>query len=660
MRHHRFGRAAFAVAAACMLASCAHSDGQAAGQAAGKRTDWPTYGQDDGGQRFSGAAQITPANVAQLKPAWTYRMASRRAAGSTAGGVSAEQAAAEGTAPQAPVYFAPSEATPVMAEGMLFLTTPYQRVVALRPETGEEVWSTPSPGTGQPSFRGVEYWSGDKETASRIFYGTRDGLLVGLDVRTGARSEGFGDKGVVDMKTADMAGGSSMRQYGMTTPPKVWRNLVITGSAVQEMPARGAPGDVRAWDARTGKLVWTFHTVPRAGEFGNETWAGDSWKNRSGANVWGFMTVDAKRGIVYLPVAAPAWDRYGGDRPGDNLFSTSLVALDAATGKRLWHFQVVRHDIWDFDLQAPPMLVDVTRNGRTIPAVVIVSKNGLMFVLDRVTGKPVFDVVDRAVPGSNVPDEKPSPTQPFPVAPPPLSRQTASEADLATVTPELEAYCRKFVKDNNVLLGGPYLPAQLGRPTVNFPGTQGGANWGGGAYDPALGLFFVNVLDMGQVQGLLATNDPEQPYSNRGLPFGRFWQQDTRLMCTQPPWGEMVAVDVRKGEIAWRSVLGVSDNLPLALQATGRPSMGGPIATAGGLVFVAATDDARFRAYDSRTGKEVWTWKLDASAHATPITYVGADGRQYVVIVATGGSFLATPVASDAVTAFALPVESKK
>jgi quinoprotein glucose dehydrogenase len=648
-----------AVCAATLLIACAGSTSCShTAQPAGKiavRTDWPTYGQDDGGQRYSTLAQITPKNVAELRPAWTYRMGTRKTQDAAGNELPADHATPAGR-----VYLSPSEVTPLMADGLLYLSTPFQRIVALRPETGEEVWSTASLGKGQPSFRGVEYWPGDRGIGPRIFYGTREGSLVGLDARTGAPAESFGQSGAVDLTTPSVMRGQANRPYGMTSPPKVWRNLVITGSAVQEMPTRGPAGDVRAWDARTGALVWSFHTVPREGEAGVETWEGDSWKDRSGANVWGFITVDAERGIVYLPIGAPAWDRYGGDRRGDNLFSTTLVALDAATGKRIWHFQVVRHDIWDFDLQAPPMLVDVSRDGRTIPAVVIVSKNGLMFVLDRTTGKPVFEVADRPVPGSNVPSERPSPTQPFPAAPPPLSRLTMTEADIAKVTPELEAYCRKFVTDNKVLLGGPYLPTQLDRPTVNFPGTQGGANWGGGAFDPVLGLVFVNVLNMGQVQGFLANGDPDQPYSNRGLPFGRFWQQETRLMCQQPPWGEMVAVEVSHGEIAWRSVLGVSDTLPSDLQATGRPSMGGPIATAGGLVFIGATDDSRFRAYDSRTGKEVWTWKLEASAHATPITYQGADGRQYVVVVSTGGSFLASPVTSDAVVAFALPKADAK
>jgi quinoprotein glucose dehydrogenase len=355
-----------------------------------------------------------------------------------------------------------------------------------------------------------------------------------------------------------------------------------------------------------------------------------------------------------MPFGAPTWDRYGGDRKGANHFGTSVVAVDAMTGKRLWHFQVVHHDIWDSDTQAPPALVDVVHGRKTIPAVVIVSKAGLMFVLDRVTGKPIYPVQERPVPKSDVPGEEASPTQPFPVAPEPLARIDLTRADLATVTPELQAYCAKLVADNNIDIGGPYLPPHLNRVTVNWPGTQGGANWGGGSFDPRTGLFFVNVLNFGQMQSLIPSQKGGLPYQ-MGQPAGRFWKADDRLPCQQPPWGELVAVNVNTAKVLWRSTLGISENLPEGKQATGRPSMGGPIVTAGGLIFIGAADDSRFRAFDEKTGKEVWTYKLGASAHATPMTYRGADGRQYVVIASTGGSFLDTPLTDDSITAFALP-----
>jgi quinoprotein glucose dehydrogenase len=554
--------------------------------------------------------------------------------------------------------FGGSEATPLVVEGLMYLPTPYRHVVALEPETGKEVWSYEVPGTGQPSLRGVEYWPGEGGTPPRIFFGTRDGRLIGLDAKAGKPAEGFGDAGVVELKTPDVipnaaTTGSPMTQYGLTSPPLVFRNLVITGSAVQEFPELGPSGDVRAWDARTGKLVWTFHTVPRPGEFGHNTWKGDSWRERSGTNVWGLMTADVERGIVYLPVAAPTWDRFGGDRAGHNLFGSTIVALDGNTGKRLWHFQVVHHDIWDFDTEAPPALLDIKQGGRVIPAVAIVSKSGLFFLLNRVTGKPLIKVEERKVPLSDVPGEVASFTQPVPVRPQAFARQSFTMAEVATVTPELEAYCRKWIESRNMRMGGPYLPLALDRLTISFPGRQGGANWGGGSYDPVRGYFFVNANNLGQVEQISRREDGT--LTTFGPDSGRFSDRDHGLMCQQPPWGTLTAINVVTGEIAWQSTLGVSDQLPGSVARTGRPNVGGSIATAGGLVFIGATDDSRFRAFDAQTGQEIWTTKLAASAHATPITYLGRNGKQYVAIVATGGSFLESPISSDSVDVFALP-----
>ena len=302
--------------------------------------------------------------------------------------------------------------------------------------------------------------------------------------------------------------------------------------------------------------------------------------------------------------------------------------------------------------------MDVRHGGRTIPAVIVVSKAGLMFILDRTTGKPIYGVQERPTPKSDAPGEETSPTQPFPVAPEPLSRVTMTKDDIADNTPELKAFCEKLVADNNVLLGGPYLPASFKRTTVNWPGTQGGANWGGGAFDPSTGLFVVNVLNLGQLLSIVPSDRPGMAYMN-GQPSGRFWQPDTHLPCQKGPWGELVAVNVNTAKVVWRSTLGVSDNLPAGKQDTGRPSMGGPIVTAGGVIFIGGTDDGRFRAFDEKSGKEVWTYKLAASAHATPATYQGSDGRQYVVVVSTGGSFLDSPLTDDSVTAFALPAQAR-
>jgi quinoprotein glucose dehydrogenase len=616
--------------------------------------DWPTYGHDKGGQRFSPLTQITAANVGRLKVAWIYHMRPPADPNAPPAAAEAAQRAAEAAGPprRRRSRFAGSQATPLIVGGRMYLTTPYGRVVALDPTTGREIWVAPIEGPGQPSLRGLEYWPGDGATPARLLFGTRDGRLIALDAETGRRSAGFGVNGVIDLKTADIVGTGDTRFYGMTSPPIVHGNLVITGSAVQEFPARGAAGDVRAWDVRTGALVWTFHSVPRRGEPGYGSWAPGSAEGRSGVNVWGFMTVDEARGILYMPFGAPTFDRYGGDRGGDNLYGTSLVAVDARTGRYLWHFQVVHHDIWDNDLEAPPLLFDAMVEGRSVPAVAIVSKNGLLFILDRLTGRPIHPVEERPFPPSDVPGELASPTQPVPVRTPPLARTAFAMDEIAEVTPELRRWCEGWIRDNNMVPGGLYVPVRLNRPTISFPGLQGGANWGGSAYDPRSALLFTNTSDLGQVTSLVPSDGP-LPYE-RGPLSGRFQMDEPRMMCQRPPWGRLSAVDTRTGRIVWQVPLGITDSLPEGRQRTGRPNIGGAIVTASGLLFIGATDDARFRAFDSATGAELWSYRLEAAAHATPATYLGADGRQYVVVTSTGGSFLDSPLASDAVTAFAL------
>lgn len=634
----------------------------ASGTALAAPGDWATYGHDKGGQRHSPLREITPANVATLQPAWVYHMRPEAPA-NTADANAEAQRMAEGVG-GAPTgigaaarsrrnRFAGSQVTPLVIGGRMFITTPYGRVVALDPANGKELWATAIPGPGQPSLRGVEYWPGDGKTAPRIVFGTRDGRLIALDAATGTFAAGFGTGGVVDMKTPDVLQGAEARFYGMTSPPIVHGNLIITGSAVQEFPPRGAAGDVRAWDARTGKLAWTFHSVPRKGEKGYDTWEPGSAEQRSGVNAWGFLTVDQARGIVYMPFGAPAFDRYGGDRKGDNLYGTSLVAADARTGKYLWHFQVVHHDIWDNDLQAPPLLFDWKAKGRTRPAVAIVSKNGLLFVLDRVTGKPLLPVAEKPVPPSDVPGEQTSPTQPMPLATPPLARTGFAMDEIADLTPELKQGCTDWIGKHAMKAGALYVPVGFNQVTISFPGLQGGANWGGASFDPGRGLLLVNTSDLGQVTSLIPSNGP-LPYE-RGPVSGRFQLEGTRLMCQAPPWGRLSAVDVATGAIRWQVPLGVTDSLPEGKQATGRPNIGGSITTATGLTFIGASDDGRFRAFETATGKLLWETRLDAAAHATPITYAGGNGRQYVAVTATGGSFLDSPLTSDTITAFALP-----
>ncbi|HXW04252.1 MAG TPA: pyrroloquinoline quinone-dependent dehydrogenase [Vicinamibacterales bacterium] len=635
--------------------------------------EWPTYGHDPGGRRFSPLTQITPENVGRLEVAWVYHMrpatppgtpsATGEGRGPAAGAGAPAQGRGRGRGGSG---FVSSETTPIVVDGVMYISTPYRRVVALDSTTGKERWVFELP-SGNPSTRGVEYWPGDSRTPAQIVFGTSDGRLYSLDARTGRPNPAFGEQGSVNLNTPEILQGLP-GSNGLSSPPTLFRNLVITGGRTQENPPRGPAGDVRAWDIHTGRLVWTFRSVPRKGERFNETWEGDSWDRRSGVNVWGFMTVDVERGIVYLPFGAPSVDQYGGDRAGDNLFGSSIVAADASTGKYLWHFQVVHHDIWDYDLSAAPALIDVKRGGRTIPAVAVINKPGLLFLLDRVTGEPIYGVEERPVPPSEVPLERAAKTQPFPIKPAPLSRMTMSAADVATVTPELEAACRRLLE--GVQLGGPYLPVGFNRLRLQFPGNHGGVNWGGTAFDPQLGYLFVNTNEFGQLSGIRERDPaaagqaqaagqgnrvhPDGPYE--GIPGGgRFRDEASNMMCQEPPWGQLNAVNVNTGEFAWRVTLGVTDSLPLEKQKTGRPGNGGPIATAGGVVFIGATDDARFRAFDAKTGRELWTFRLRGAANATPSTYLGRDGRQYVVITSTGGGFFGAPLTDDSIVSFAVP-----
>ena len=642
-------------------------------------TEWPTYGHDPGGMRFSPVAQITPVNVSQLRVAWVYHMRPAAVATAAAPATDASGQAAAAGAGQGRGRgggrgggggFAGSQVTPLVINGLMYLATPYNRVVAVEAVTGKEVWVYQLP-SGNPSSRGVEYWPGDAKTPPQIVFGTSNGRLISLDAKTGVPNAAFGEKGSVDLNTPEILRGLP-GSNGLSSPPIVYRNLVILGGRTQENPPKGPAGDVRAFDMHTGKPVWTFRSVPQAGERFNDTWATDSWQNRSGVNVWGFITVDAARGVVYMPFGAPSVDQYGGDRAGDNLFSSSIVAADANTGKYLWHFQVVHHDIWDADLAAAPALIDVRQGGKTIPAVAVINKVGLLFLFDRVTGTPIYGVEERPVAQSEVPLERTARTQPFPLKPGPLSRNTFSAADIATVTPEIEAGCRKLIE--GMQLGGPYLPVSYNRLRVQFPGNHGGVNWGGVSFNPALGYLFVSTSELGQVSGVRdrepgATGQargagvgnrvhPDGPYES--LPGGgRFSITEPgstqQIPCHQPPWGQLTAVNVNTGEFAWRVPLGITESLPPEKQNTGRPGNGGSIATAGGLVFIGATDDGRFRAFDARTGKELWTVKLGGASQAVPSTYLGRDGKQYVVVTSTGGGFFGAPTVDDSIMAFALP-----
>jgi quinoprotein glucose dehydrogenase len=593
--------------------------------------DWASYGHDAGGGRFSALRQITPDNVSQLQVAWTYHMNPT------------PQIKSGGRVPT-------STTTPLEVGGLLYLGTPYGRVVALDSATGKQVWAYALPGGDQPPFRGLGYWPGDGKRGPRIIFGSAQGKLIALDAKTGAPAKGFGENGVVETKTLEIMNGLPGAYYGYSSPPSIYKNIAIIGSRTQESPAKGASGDVRAWDVVTGKLVWTFHSIPRPGEKFHETWEDDGWKQRSGVNVWNMLTIDAARGIAYLPFGAPTFDRYGGDHKGANLFSDSLVAVDAMTGKYLWHFQVTHHDIWDYDLDTPPVLLDVKKDGKTIPAVAAMNKSALLFILNRVTGEPVFGVTETPVPPSPVAGETAWPTQPVPNKPVQLARNSFDLSEIADLTPEHRAVCQAMIDKDHLTGSKRFEPIPADHGIVRFPGGEGGPEWAGGAFDPKLGLFIVNTNNFGYIEKLVKSGDGEW-----NMTSGRFVDPKTRLYCQQPPWGMLTAIDVNSGDIAWQVNLGISDLLPEGKKNTGRPSNGGPILTASGVTFIAGTDDQRIRAFDSKTGKELWTYHLDYSAHATPITYQGKDKRQYVAVVATGGSYLASPAGGDSLVVFALP-----
>jgi quinoprotein glucose dehydrogenase len=590
------------------------------------QANWPSYGNDPGAMRYSHLRQIQTNNVERLKLAWTFRTGKPG-----------------------------SEATPIVVDGVMYVTAP-DGIYALVPETGTLLWKydvTPT------ALRGLAYWRGANGLHSRVFTGNGQFLLA-LDVTTGKPAPGFGNEGRVDLKSG-VLGELKDGRYALESPPAIFDDVVITGCSNGEgSPTTGAYGDIRGWDAKTGKQLWTFHTVPRPGETGTETWPLNGWKNRSGTNVWGFFTVDVKRGIVYAPLGVPTSDFYGADRVGNNLYGNSLLALDARTGKKLWHQQLVHHDLWDYDLAAPPALFDIHRNGKVIPAVAQITKMGLLFVFDRLSGKPVYGIEERPVPQSDVPGEVTAKTQPFPLRPPPLAKNTFRPEDMYNLSPQHEQFCKELFAENRMKIGGPYTPLPLDGNALFFPSTLGGGNWGGVSIDSSLGLLFVNVMNVGQWGHMEKRGSGFVRTSAYG-PYARFWDRQTRIPCQNPPFGELIAVDLASGEIAWRSVLGRIDALEaIGVRDTGSLNLGGSVATAGGLIFIGATNDSRFRAFASKNGKLLWETKLEASAHSNPITYMGRDGRQYVAVMAAGGGAFLGGGSSNTLVAFALPDIARK
>lgn len=608
--------------------------------------DWPMYSRDHAGTRFSPLTQIDARNVAQLAQAWIVPVA--RGAD--------EEGQGPGGNPQA---------TPIVVDGILYLPARGNQVLALDGATGQEVWRHTLPAPLSTTARGVAYWPGDGALGPRILL-TAGPTLVALDARTGKPANGFGDDGVVQI---------AVPWNGV---PLVYGNLALLGATTDEV-ALGPPGDTRAFDVRTGKHVWSFHTVPLPGEVGHETWLDNGWRNRSGVNVWSwYMTLDAARGILYMPLGSAAGNYWGGDRPGNNLFANSIVAVSALTGEYLWHFQTVHHDLWDFDMPNPPVLVELTQNGRRRPALASIGKTAWVFILDRTTGEPVFGVEERPVPAGSVPAEWYSPTQPFPVKPAaPVARvDFVKERDMVRpedTSPQHAAACEAlWEKSGGFANAGPYTPFGFHAPgdpprsTLQMPGAGGGVNWGGIAADPERGILFVHAHDSSLI-GWIERKVPGKNYG-RGtqgstIPYDRgsvdgagpyftfsapFVGEDGRpagsLPCHRPPWSRMMAIDANTGETLWQSTLGITRGLPPERQLTGGSGSAGPTATAGGLVFIGATNDRRFRAFDARSGKELWFAQLDNQVNANPMTYLGKDGRQYVAAVA-----------GDTLLAFALP-----
>jgi len=614
---------------------------------------WGSYGSDEGGHRYSELTDINVSNVRTLEVAWEY---------------------STGDLENRPnlMFRSATEGTPILVEDSLVFCTPFNEVIALDPEDGSERWrfDAETDPEQRPAnnyvCRGVSHWqdeNGQGACASRIFMGTNDARLIALDATSGRRCSGFGNNGEVRIDPGMELWWPG--EFQITSPPAIIDDIVIVGSAIGDNARVAAPaGSVRAFDARTGVPKWDFDPIPRSSAEPNRNdWPTEETPPEGHSNVWAPMSVDQERGLVFLPTTSPSPDFYGGLRPGDNRHANSVVALDAATGEVRWSFQTVHHDVWDYDVPAQPGLYSVWRDGALHDVVAQVTKTGFVFVLDRDTGEPFLPVEERPVPQATVAGEVLSPTQPFPVATPPIVPDRVAPEDAFGITWFDRQACKKRI-EASVTDGLFTPPSEQG--TILLPFTGGGANWGGAAFEPSRNLLVVNMSNMAHHVQLFRSDNLEQMREvfhdqevspQEGAPFGmkrELLMSPLGLPCTPPPWGVIAGVNIENGEIVWRRSIGTTEDLsPAPSLDLGTPTLGGPIVTAGGVVFIGASMDHYLRAFDVESGDELWRSRLPAPANATPMTYE-SNGRQYVVVYAGGYARLGTQL-SDRLIAFALP-----
>jgi quinoprotein glucose dehydrogenase len=622
-------------------------------------SEWTAYGGGNGALRYSPLSDIRAQNLSRLEVAWVHH--------------TGEISDGTGEIESRTAY----EVTPILVDGTLYLCSPFNRVFALDPESGEERWvydpeiDLTARYANQAVCRGVSTWLDGRVPEAkaiacrrRIFTGTNDGRLIALDAATGKPCEDFGDAGQVDLLQG-VGEQEWQGEYQVTSPPAVIHDLVVVGSAVSDNRRVDAPsGVVRAYDARSGALRWAWNPLPEG--FDNATPPPEGALYRTGtANVWSIMTVDEERDLVFAPTGNPSPDFYGGQRNGSDHYASSIVALRGTTGEVVWHFQTVHHDLWDYDVSSQPTLVDLPREGSTLPAVVQATKMGHLFVLHRETGEPLFPVEERPVPQGGVKGEKLSPTQPFPVKPPPLIPASLSEDDAWGLTFWDEGWCRERMRAFRN--EGIFTPPSL-QGTLLVPGNAGGSNWGSVAVDPVRSVLIANVSHLPFVVSLFPAEEYERRRAaepgveispQRGTPYGmrrEIFLSPLGLPCVKPPWGMLTAVDLRRGEILWQVRLGtVRDIAPVPIPwKAGTPTLGGPLVTAGGLVFIGAAMDHYIRAFDIRTGEELWKGRLDAGAIATPMTYRARPGGKQYLVIAAGGHARSGVGLGDALVAYAL------